>query len=383
MEQEQNAQMTPELYTEEQLDAVETHITRWFGEYPTVLHEVFSPDIHVDICIIPPSPERNWVTLVTEGMGAHRMHVPEDPESAPLARAELLLCLPPDWNLDSEAEKDYWPIRLLKQLARLPLECDTWLGWGHTIDNQEPFAENTALSGSMLLDPGAYEEEACVCALPEGETVNFYQVIPLYPEEMEFKVAYGADALLDRMAGAIDHVIAPDRYNVCAPDILMVMDWEGWHVSSIREKHLPLPEIAGYNHMAIYLRWCIEHGLMSDAFQKDYPEEVASVLAGDGRTDLRELIRDELDGRLYQGIFNEEGQAFAAYYYDHGNGNDCCYPADVDDYALHYFGEKGYHSPEFQDEAYLFVPFDETYYQGMKAYLERHYADFQKEVDAS
>ncbi|MFR1994421.1 suppressor of fused domain protein [Ruminococcus sp.] len=83
MEQEQNAQMTPELYTEEQLDAVETHITRWFGEYPTVLHEVFSPDIHVDICIIPPSPERNWVTLVTEGMGAHRMHVPEDPESAP------------------------------------------------------------------------------------------------------------------------------------------------------------------------------------------------------------------------------------------------------------------------------------------------------------
>ena len=96
MEQEQNAQMTPELYTEEQLDAVETHITRWFGEYPTVLHEVFSPDIHVDICIIPPSPERNWVTLVTEGLGAHRMHVPEDPESAPLARAELLLCLPPE-----------------------------------------------------------------------------------------------------------------------------------------------------------------------------------------------------------------------------------------------------------------------------------------------
>ena len=122
---------------------------------------------------------------------------------------------------------------------------------------------------------------------------------------------------------------------------------------------------------------------MSEAFQKDYPEEVASVLAGDGRTDLRELIRDELDGRLYQGIFNEEGQAFAAYYYDHGNENDCCYPADVDDYALHYFGEKRYHSPEFQDEAYLFVPFDETYYQGMKAYLERHYADFQKEENAS
>ena len=41
------------------------------------------------------------------------------------------------------------------------------------------------------------------------------------------------------------------------------------------------------------------------------------------------------------------------------------YPADIDDYALKYFGPERYHSDEFQDEAYLFIPFDEDYYQAM------------------
>lgn len=36
------------------------------------------------------------------------------------------------------------------------------------------------------------------CRLPGGETVRFYQVLPLYEEEMDFKVKHGADALLDR-----------------------------------------------------------------------------------------------------------------------------------------------------------------------------------------
>ena len=30
-------------------------------------------------------------------------------------------------------EKWYWPIRLLKSLARLPIASDTWLGFGHTM----------------------------------------------------------------------------------------------------------------------------------------------------------------------------------------------------------------------------------------------------------
>ena len=44
----------------------------------------------------------------------------------------------------------YWPIRLLKSLARLPIASDTWLGFGHTMDNKENFAENTKLCAAIL-----------------------------------------------------------------------------------------------------------------------------------------------------------------------------------------------------------------------------------------
>ena len=50
-------------------------------------------------------------------------------------------------------ERWYWPIRLLKSLARLPINCDSWLGHGHTVENREPFAENTKLCTATLIDP--------------------------------------------------------------------------------------------------------------------------------------------------------------------------------------------------------------------------------------
>ena len=53
----------PELYTQEELDAVEAHITTHFGDYPRVFHEIVSPDIHVDLCVVPPGEEWNYYTI--------------------------------------------------------------------------------------------------------------------------------------------------------------------------------------------------------------------------------------------------------------------------------------------------------------------------------
>lgn len=51
-------------------------------------HEIVSPDIHIDVAIIEPTPERNYYTLVTMGMGAHRMSVPLSLEGENFDRAE-------------------------------------------------------------------------------------------------------------------------------------------------------------------------------------------------------------------------------------------------------------------------------------------------------
>ena len=50
------------------------------------------------------------------------------------------------------------------------------------------------------------------------------------------------------------------------------------------------------------------------------------------------------------------------------------YPADVDDNALRFFGPERYHSDEFQDEAYLFISFDEDYYEAMAQVIEERFA---------
>ena len=93
------------------------------------------------------------------------------------------------------------PFRLLKALARLPIASDTWLGFGHTMDHEEDFAKDTKLCAAMLTGPQDTEDGSEVCILPSGEEVNFYQVIPLYRDELEYKLAHDADALLDKMDG--------------------------------------------------------------------------------------------------------------------------------------------------------------------------------------
>ena len=373
----------PEVYTEEEMEAVEGHIQQYFGKVENVFHELVSPDIHVDICMVPPTEERDYCTLVTMGMGAHRMNVPEELVEYKLERAELAIALPADWKLDQESMKDekwYWPIRLLKSLARLPIASDTWLGFGHTMDNKENFAENTKLCAAILTGPQSTEEGGEVCTLPGGEEVNFYQVIPLYEDELDYKLEHDVDALLNKMRG-ISFVVNPTRQNAITRGTLSNDNFDGemddasYHLESIEEKELPIDPINAYNHMAIYLRWCMEHDLMGEDFLKEYSEVAKQVKADPASVDLREFIRDELDGCLFFVLFNQQGRAFAGYYY--GEGDSPYYPADIDDYALKYFGPSRYHSNEFQQEAYLFIPFDEKYYQTMAQVIKERFENWQ------
>ena len=209
----------PEMYEQEDWDAVEAHLERYFGRCDNVFHEIISPDIHVDIYIMAPTPERSCYVLSTFGMGAHRMNVPEELADRKLERAEIIVTLPPDWKVTESGEEWYWPIRWLKILARLPIQEGGWLGWGHTIANPDdaPFAENTKLCGLMLTEPQGFDEDAVCCELPGGDEVNFYQMIPLTFEEMQFKLAHDAQTLLERFTPEQLAVVDIHRESVC-PD---------------------------------------------------------------------------------------------------------------------------------------------------------------------
>lgn len=212
------------LYTPKELETLEAFIQKNFGECETVFHEVVSPDIRLDIAVLPPTPAHDFYTLITMGMGAYRMKIPKDLQSKRLERAELMLCLPADWKVSSHGEQWYWPIRLLKLLGRLPISDNTWLGWGHTIDNGGPFDRGTRLCGAILCGPCVSrpvrglldvpgEEKMVRCPMPDGSNVCFYQVLPLYREEMELKVDTNAEKLFGRFAGALSPIVDPRRRN--------------------------------------------------------------------------------------------------------------------------------------------------------------------------
>ncbi len=378
---EDDEEFDPELYDDEEIDALEEHIKDYFGEFPTTLHEIVSPDIHVDVCIVPPTPERNYYTLITEGMGAHIMDLPEELSDEQYGRAELLICLPPDWRVGENGEEWFWPIGLLKGLARLPINCETWLGVSHSVDNREPFAKNTALCGAVLRTPVDADPGAEYCELPNGERVNFYEVIPIYREEMQFKLDHGADALMERL-GEISHIVDIRRKNLC-PDYVpnkkydkAVFDSIEPHLASIHEKKLDVKDICSANHLAIFLRWFIENDLMSPLFHKNFGDVVKGVLDGSA-VDLREFIVTKLNGEIGSFLFSSRGARFAKHYYEHYDENGWqTYPADIDAYAERYFRWKNIDTKQFQDETYLFVPFDEKYYLSMKGIINERYADY-------
>lgn len=63
---------------------------------------------------------------------------------------------------------------------------------------------------------------------------------------------------------AVSWVVDPTRPNVLNEEEVPneLLDDAEWHLESVRDKELPVDEINAFNHMAIFLRWCIEHHLM-------------------------------------------------------------------------------------------------------------------------
>ena len=127
--------------------------------------------------------------------------------------------------------------------------------------------------------------------------------------------------------------------------------------------------------MAMYLRWCMAHDFMSDDFLKEYKELVEAVKKDPTSEDLRHFIWDTLDGYLNTSLFNKTGKMFANYYY--GNFDYPYYPSDIDSYAIEKIGLDRNDLDEIQDEAYLFIPYDETFYQDMSKIIERRFINWQ------
>ncbi|AKA68088.1 suppressor of fused domain protein [Clostridium scatologenes] len=209
----------PSFGVENQMEKIEEHIHKYFGEPTSVYHELMSDLIHLDVYYIKPNEDRNFHTFVTSGMSFIPMNPMEGSEDEKYA--ELIVCLPAQWPVSEEAFKDmdnYWPIAWLKMLARFPHDYKTWLGFAHTMPNYDPPIPiaNTNFHGIMLLPPILTPQSAAKLQINEDISINFYCIIPLYKDEMQYKLDNGYKDILDKFdEKGINEVINIKRDNVC------------------------------------------------------------------------------------------------------------------------------------------------------------------------
>lgn len=202
------------VYSSKETQSFEKHLEKNFGPVKSVFHELVPEEMHIDIYVVEPTEKFPFYRLFTCGMGARKMDLPAQVRGERPERIELMITLPAVWKFDDESMKSenfYWPVGLLKYLARFPWNESTWLGFGHTIPLQK-FAENTELSGVLLNYPENYPYEVGHIDLPRG-TVQFINVVPLYSEEMDYKLSSGIEALEKLMGDTLYAPINPKRKN--------------------------------------------------------------------------------------------------------------------------------------------------------------------------
>jgi hypothetical protein len=199
---------------------IESYIEEHIGAVSYVYHEIVSDSVHIDIHVVDPSEKRNSYTLITSGMSDHPMPAPSGKEN--YRYTELTLSLPATWPLSGDELKDdsnYWPVRWLKTIARLPHNQNAWVSLGHTVPNGNPpvpFSSATELCCWIVSVPLLFGRQFGQLKVSEEKTINFFSLVAIYQEEMEFKLRKGAQPLIELLLrNGVNETVSPNRKNVC------------------------------------------------------------------------------------------------------------------------------------------------------------------------
>ena len=382
-----------------ELQTVEDHIIEHFGSISRTIPVKESENLNLRIYVIEPTKEKDFYTIVTCGMGAYKMELPDDFKDTDLDRIELLMYLSPAWNMDLALSKptglitggtvtpifgsmyDEWnyPVKVLKNLAQAPVNNDSYFVMGNIMDDEEPLSPSTNDTGGILISPAYISEEGCVCTLPDGEKVRFLQVMPIQTYEIDRAADLDQSLIFHRM---IFHnfIVYPDRYLYDYEDIF---DEGLAYLIPLYKYNLvqQTGELAAFNHMAVLLRWLIENDLVNDNFTAKYPDEINTVKTAPDSIDLRLFIADKLIGALRCEILKEDAVDFIQSYCfnDIEGGVKGEYYDALEDYAVEYFEENNIDTDEMCDLEFLFMKYTENYYQDLAKILDELYEEWYDE----
>lgn len=211
----------PLIYSQKEIEELELYFIQRDGKAESVIHEIYSPDIHLDILVFSPTANRPYYKLITEGAGAYKQNVPKEYIGKVSEYAEYCIYLPADWKIKSDKPEDYWPIKMLKKIARLPIEENSWFGQGHTISwdaDGEAFDSSTNLNSLIILSDKDDAGKDAKVRLSSGKQVTLYKLCPLYQEELDLITSEGWVAYVNKIPDEdlLDYkIIDTNRTNYC------------------------------------------------------------------------------------------------------------------------------------------------------------------------
>ncbi|GAB5552106.1 MAG: suppressor of fused domain protein [Saprospiraceae bacterium] len=204
------------------IEIIDAHLDQFFEEDEVIVfHEINTPEDenHIDIYWIRASKDvMDFAILLTVGMSRVEQNLEGDYDAPNFM--EVMMLVPWDWNFSDYhwTDDEYWPIHHLKTIAKIPSDQNTWYGYGHTISwkSDSSLISGTGFNGSILLNTRILPDEFINIKVNDQKTIHIFSAIPVYPEELDFKIKYSADELIDKFNRyQIDEVVDINRKNTC------------------------------------------------------------------------------------------------------------------------------------------------------------------------
>lgn len=159
-----------------------------FGGEPTYFAKVGQ----VKLYVIRPNAEYDFNMMVTVGLSS-KNQLNEDNQVE-----DLELCFPLDKDFQTHDPTEVpFEISMFKEVIENIIYQDKFVGFGYCFENDRSFSKSTAFNGVMLTAIGEYPVEAQSLTL-EDKTINFLQMIPLRPLELNFRKQHTALELLEQ-----------------------------------------------------------------------------------------------------------------------------------------------------------------------------------------
>ncbi len=209
-----------EVYDEDDTDIVFKYIVRHFGipeGFLPVNGDELRENRHpINCLIIEPTKRDDFYKIVSIGIGAHAS---TDKNRHDPYRIEMAFFLPPTLSYDEVYYHYRWLSKIVRQFGEMIHLDDTLLMAGHSISYGETMDESVGYNGAVFNDLFVDTEIMDRCVLKNGQEVHFLRLIPLYEEEMMYKIENGVTALFQKLMDElrpeqIDFII-PDRPNTC------------------------------------------------------------------------------------------------------------------------------------------------------------------------